>query len=259
VDRASGDPADPEEPEGWEQRWPPLGYWVKVTLIVVLTLAVLAGARSVANILILVVVALVLAVGFDPLVQRYRSRLSQPPARGDIVLSLIAVGRLRPAHRAAAGEPGVPPRRHPDLRRALGATRRRVGREIVRRRRRAEGQDFIQHLGARGGIVRHGARARGAGRGRLQRLTISILTICLPAGAPLDAADRARVPLDRRRQGSRSWTGRSTVGGHVYGNLIASVLCGAATLAALLVIGVPFAVPLALWAGFADLIPLVGA
>ena len=49
------------------------------------------------------------------------------------------------------------------------------------------------------------------------------------------------------------------IGGYVYGNLITSVLCGAATLVALLVLGVPFAVPLALWAGFADLIPLVGA
>ena len=67
-------------------------------------------------------------------------------------------------------------------------------------------------------------------------------------------------PPDRRRQGERVMD-RSIdrVGGYVYGNLITSVLCGAATLAALLVIGVPFAVPLALWAGFADLIPLVGA
>ena len=86
-------PHDTDEPEGWGPRWPPLVYWVKVTLIVVLTLAVLAGARSVANILILVVIAMVLAVGFDPLVERLVARgLSRPAAVSILVASLIAIG-----------------------------------------------------------------------------------------------------------------------------------------------------------------------
>jgi len=67
-------------------------------------------------------------------------------------------------------------------------------------------------------------------------------------------------PLDQRRQGERVMD-RSIdrIGGYVAGNLITSAVCGATTLVALLLIGVPFAVPLALWAGLADLIPLVGA
>jgi predicted PurR-regulated permease PerM len=67
-------------------------------------------------------------------------------------------------------------------------------------------------------------------------------------------------PLDQRRQGERVMD-RSIdrIGGYVAGNLITSAVCGATTLIALLLIGVPFAVPLALWAGLADLIPLVGA
>ena len=39
------------------------------------------------------------------------------------------------------------------------------------------------------------------------------------------------------------------IGGYVAGNLITSAVCGATTLIALLLIGVPFAEPLALWVG----------
>ena len=53
-----------------ERRFPSLGYWSRVTVVIVLTLAVLAGAWSVRQILILVLVAAVLAVGLEPAVQR---------------------------------------------------------------------------------------------------------------------------------------------------------------------------------------------
>ena len=48
------------------------------------------------------------------------------------------------------------------------------------------------------------------------------------------------------------------IGGYVSGNLITSGVCGVMTIVALLVIGVPYAVPLGMWAGVADLIPQVG-
>ena len=49
------------------------------------------------------------------------------------------------------------------------------------------------------------------------------------------------------------------IGGYVGGNLITSGVCGLASMFALLVLGVPFAIPLAMWAGVADLIPQVGS
>lgn len=265
-DRSREHPTDTEDPEGWEQRWPPLGYWVKVTLIVVLTLAVLAGARSVANILILVVVALVLAVGFDPLVQRITDRgMRRPPAVAILVLSLIAIGvafgllivppLVSQASRLAADIPTYAAR--------LAQRDDAIG-EIVRRNDVVpKVQGFIQHLperaaGSFGTVIGVAGRVGGA---IFSALTISILTIYFLLALPSMRRTATIVfPLDWRRQGERVMD-RSIerVGGYVYGNLITSVLCGAATLVALLVIGVPFAVPLALWAGFADLIPLVGA
>jgi predicted PurR-regulated permease PerM len=47
--------------------------------------------------------------------------------------------------------------------------------------------------------------------------------------------------------------------GYVFGNFLISIIAGGATFVALLILGVPFHGVLALWVGFADLIPLVGA
>jgi predicted PurR-regulated permease PerM len=47
--------------------------------------------------------------------------------------------------------------------------------------------------------------------------------------------------------------------GYVFGNVLISLIAGCATFVALLIFGVPFRGVLALWVGFADLIPLVGA
>jgi predicted PurR-regulated permease PerM len=47
--------------------------------------------------------------------------------------------------------------------------------------------------------------------------------------------------------------------GYVFGNFLISVIAGVTTFVVLLILGVPFRGVLALWVGFADLIPLVGA
>jgi len=50
-----------------------------------------------------------------------------------------------------------------------------------------------------------------------------------------------------------------SVGGYVVGNLLISVVAGLSTWIVLTILGVPFAVPLAVLMAFLDLIPLVGA
>jgi predicted PurR-regulated permease PerM len=49
------------------------------------------------------------------------------------------------------------------------------------------------------------------------------------------------------------------VGSYMIGNLLVSAIAGVATLAALLGLRVPFALPLALWVAATDLIPMIGA
>jgi predicted PurR-regulated permease PerM len=68
------------------------------------------------------------------------------------------------------------------------------------------------------------------------------------------------MPVGRRERGARVIDQSiEKIGGYVYGNVVTSLICGILALVALLIMGVPFAVPLAMWAGLADLIPAVGS
>jgi predicted PurR-regulated permease PerM len=51
----------------------------------------------------------------------------------------------------------------------------------------------------------------------------------------------------------------TAVGGYVAGNLLISVVAGVTSYFAMLILGIPFAVPLAVLVAFFDLIPLVGS
>jgi predicted PurR-regulated permease PerM len=66
--------------------------------------------------------------------------------------------------------------------------------------------------------------------------------------------ERRRAMVDRI--GGRMAHG---VGGYVRGNLLISVIAAALAYAALVILGIPYAVPLALTVGVLDIIPLVGA
>src|SRR5881392_2612135 len=63
---ARPDPA----PDDWKRRWPPVRYGVEAAVGVALALFVLAAAEKVRNILVMVVIAMVIAVGLDPAVRR---------------------------------------------------------------------------------------------------------------------------------------------------------------------------------------------
>jgi predicted PurR-regulated permease PerM len=254
----------PAEP--WEQRWPPLRYWIKVTLVIVATIAVVAAARSIANILVLVLIAVVLAVGLDPVV---RGLGSIGLGRGVTVLVLIlsVIGIV-----IAFGMLVVPPLVNQatgladDVPRYIARLSQRddiVGDAIRRNDVVPKVQDFIQHLPQQAGASFDTILgvAGSVGSVVFRGLTVMILTVYFLLALPsMRRTATILFPEDQRRQGERVMD-RSIdrIGGYVAGNLITSVVCGAVTLVALLLIGVPFAVPLAIWAGLADLIPLVGA
>jgi predicted PurR-regulated permease PerM len=68
--------------------------------------------------------------------------------------------------------------------------------------------------------------------------------------------------FDERRQRIGAMMGEriaNAVGGYVRGNLLISLIAGAAAYIALLILGVPYPVPLALTVGLLDIVPLVGA
>ena len=102
--------------------------------------------------------------------------------------------------------------------------------------------------------------------GKVTGAVFSIVTVFILAVYFLAALPRARVLAPALLDGPYRDRGRrvldeaiAKIGGYVIGNLATSLICAVAAGVALAVTGVPFAVPLAVWAGLADLIPAVGA
>jgi predicted PurR-regulated permease PerM len=96
-------------------------------------------------------------------------------------------------------------------------------------------------------------------------VTVLVLAILMLLEGPgiqagfLNLIDTPTAPRRRERVRRVASDAAKAVTGYIAGNLLISVIAGAATYIALLIIGVPFKEVLALWVAFADLIPLVGA
>ncbi|MBA2630883.1 MAG: AI-2E family transporter [Thermoleophilaceae bacterium] len=92
-------------------------------------------------------------------------------------------------------------------------------------------------------------------------ITIFVLTaFMLGSGSRWVEAGLANLPPPRQARASRSLERiAAAISGYVAGAMFIAVVAGAATYVVLLILGVPFAAPLAVIAGFFSLIPLIGA
>ena len=257
---------DELEPDGWHSRWPTMSYWVRVTVTVALTMYVLGLARAVLNILILVLISLVLAVGLDPAVRRLvASGMRRGVAVAMIFLAfvvfifmfgLLVVSPL--VHQVTGLADDVP-------RYALELSTRDdwIGDYFREHDVTVTVQNFISTLPDRirtsfGTILGVAGRV---GSALFNVVTVAILMIYFMLSLPsMRRTATLAMHVARRDHGARVIDQSiEKIGGYVYGNVITSVVCGILALVALLALGVPFAVPLAMWAGLADLIPAVGS
>ncbi len=102
---------------------------------------------------------------------------------------------------------------------------------------------------------------RSVGDFLVASITIFVLTVLMLIEGPMLVDGAVGLVPERHRERVRrvgADSGRA-VSGYVLGNLIISVIAGVASYICFVAVGVPFAEVLALWVGFADLIPLVGA
>jgi len=249
-----------------ESRFPPVSYYAKVTLTVVLVLAGLAAAWSVRNILTLVIVAAVLAVGLDPAVRRLeRFHLSRGwavtiiflAAIGFIVLFglLVIPPLVREVRQLSSDIPAYVARLRADNSwfRELD-DKYQIGdklKDVASRLPSLASSSFSTILRITGSIASV----------IFNTLTIMILTIYFLMSLP--RGHRTAVALfrkDHRQRDARTLEeALERVGGYVSGNILISIIAGVLAFVALRVIGVPFAGALALWVAIADLIPSVGA
>ncbi len=108
------------------------------------------------------------------------------------------------------------------------------------------------------------APALAAGKATLAAIvllvTIAMLTLLILLEAPSMArALLSSMSADRRdRVRQISTKVERAVVGYMFGNIVTSIMAGVVMLVSMLILGVPFAVLLALWVGLVDLLPLVG-
>jgi predicted PurR-regulated permease PerM len=266
------DPPLEQEPDGWRRRWPPMSYWARVALTVVAVLTVLAALWSVFNIVILVLMAAVLAIGLDPAVRALQRR---GRSRGGAVV-LIFLGVL--AFVLLFAWLIVPP-----LVRQIGELADNIPTYIDRLGKRDDPlgryfqdtdladrlKDFVAHLPSKitssfGTVLGVAGRVTSA---IFNLVTVAILTVYFMLSLPrMRRTASLAFPKGEPRELGEVVMDQSIsrIGGYVAGNLVTSVICGVSALfvfmvLSLLGVGIPFAFPLAMWAGIADLIPAVGA
>ncbi len=239
---------------------------VRVVLVVAGIGLVLYGLYLVRQILVLVVVALFLAIGLDPLVRALgRFRLS----RGLAVLTVFVGLTLFIGGFVAAVTPPLVrqtqrlARQIPEFAEDL-STRSDRFRELDERydistRLRETVGDLPSLAGKSAGSVL--GVARSIGSTLFNVLTVAILTIYFLLDLPKLIAGAARL-VPRSKRGSiesHAQTVFDRISGYIVGNLAISVIAGVVTFIVLTAIRVPYALPLAMWVAIADLIPMVGA
>ena len=243
-----------------------MSHYAKATLTVVAVLVGLSAAWAVRNILLLVVVALVLAVGLDPAVRRLeRLRISRGwavviiflAAMGFLVLFawLVVPPLVREVKQLAADIPGYV-RRLQDQGGFFGDLERKY--DLSTRLKDATAKLPSIASASFGTIL---GFTKSIASLIFNTLTVGILTIYFLLAFPRMEAfgDRMFTGRTRARDVAIFEESLQRIGGYVSGNIAISIIAGVASFIALSIIGVPFAAALAMWVAVADLIPTVGA
>lgn len=247
-------------------RGPSTGAILRIVTVVVGAVLLLYGAYRVRYILVLMLVALFLAVGLDPLVHgMQRIRLTRPQAVLIVFLgaTLFIVGFLAsvtpPLVRQTQTLAQVIPEYADDLANRSERFNELDARYNITNRLRTWVDDAPDVVG-RSAETALGV-ARGIGRLVFSVVTVTILTIYFLLDLPMliDGAKRL-LPLSRRRRFEEVtdvFFGR--ISGYLIGQLTVSAIAGASSFVVLTALRVPFSIPLAMWVAFSALIPMVGA
>jgi predicted PurR-regulated permease PerM len=235
--------------------WPPLSYWMKVTAGVLIVLALGRLVVTLADVLILVLISLILALGFQPAVTWLEHRgLRRGWAVGlGLLAGILVIG-------------GFLWLVLPDIVRQVTALLDDAPRILASAKQRFP---FLAGITERiptsgtgsldfSGVLDVAGTFTGFVFGSL---TVLVLTIYFTVRLP---AMRAWVtgllhPEDREEFEEILGESIQRVGGYVLGNIAVSVIAGVTTFVALVLIGVPFAAALAFFTALMDLIPTIGA
>jgi predicted PurR-regulated permease PerM len=248
-----------------------MSYWARWALTIAAVSAVLAALWSVINIVILVLMAAVLAIGLDPAVRfierrgRTRGRAVALIFLGALLVAILFVWLVIPPLVTQIGEladgiPGYVER--------LSERDDAIGRYVRENDVSARLRQFIADLPSTisasfGTIVGFAGKVTGA---LFNIFTVAILTVYFMASLPRMRRTAAIgfAPESRERAEEVLDQALHRIGGYVAGILTTASIAGLSALLFFTIVGffglgIPFAVPLAVWAALAGLIPAVGA
>ncbi len=244
-------------------RLPPAGHYARVTSVVVLVLVGFAAAWQVRNILLLVLIAAVLAVGLEPAVRRLeRMHLSRGWAVLVIIMAtigffvlfglLVIPPLVREVKQLASDIPGYIARLQHDNG-FFGDLERKYH---ISQKLQALIRDLPSKASSSLGTIL--GFTKSIASMIFNSLTVTILTIYFLVAAP--KLRGLALAVIRTDEGDRVFDeALAKIGGYVSGNITVSIIAGATAWIALTIMGVPFAAALAMWVAIADLIPTVGA
>lgn len=237
-----------------------------ITLTVVGVLVLLYGLFLVRQILILVVVAAFLAIGLDPFVRVIqRAGLKRGLAVGIVFITafLLVGGFLAAVTPPLARQTVQLAQQIPDFADRLSDDSARFGElderfDISSRIREAVKDAPNLVAGSTGRAL---GFARSVGSSLVTILTITVLTIYFLLDLPKLQQGVLRLFPKSRREDMQEHINvvSDSIGNYIVGNIATSAIAGVVSFIALSIIGVPYALPLAIWVAIADLIPLVGA
>ena len=235
-----------------------------VTIGGLIAVALALAVRAVASQLLLIVVAAFIAIGLEPAVEWLRNR----GMRRSVAVALIVLGGvgLLAAFLAAAAPPIVSEAHAlvthaPDYLRQLEDRHTTIGRLNTSWHLEARARELARSqlsLTSFGGLLSVGATVLSY---TFQLIIVLVLVIYFLADFPgIKRAAYRLAPLPRRpRIGLLGDEIISRTGGYVLGNLFTSLIATIAQYAVLRILGVPFALALAVLVGLFDLVPLVGS
>jgi predicted PurR-regulated permease PerM len=248
--------AEEPAPLPWQQAFPPIGYWVRVALVVVGIVVLLRMLAILGGVLVVLAASSVFAIGLQPAIAWFERRGTPRP----VALAIILVAGLLAAAGAAFL---VVPAVIQQVRALVDVLPEYIAglerdselfRSITERVGTLEGTG----AGVPGGAV---AALGGALATAFDLLLVLTLTPYFALALP--RMKRWAVRLLRRddREEVLRMLNRSTdlMANYIAGNLIVSVIAGVITFLGVSALGLPYAAALAVFVALTDLIPAVGA
>lgn len=254
-----GEPGRPIAPRS------PFRIAFSAALGVALAYTLLNALVAVRQILILILIAAFLAIGFNPVVEWFQGRgLRRNRAVlavfGGILLAFIGFGAaiVPPIAEQGTGLFEQLPEYGERLRDNRQFRELDDKYDIVMKLQKQVDEAPEKGVGLLGGAF---GVVRGIFNAIFSTLTVLILTLYFLSSYPSMKRSAYRiVPRSRRpRVGLLADEILSRVGGYVLGNIATSLVAGIVAFVFLLIVGVPYPVALAVLVAFLDLIPLIGA